>query len=443
MINHFSPLLVAMSRDLSTVSRLNINTVPLIKALKMARFSKHLDIPKMSTGTVLTPNIARVVGPYINGPIRVVGSDLAKADRVLHKRLGYPGYYESVALDGDTFRIGDIVSVKPGVDGDEERAKSSVFASKCCVNSYARCVWFIKIEFYFDDEMEKDDGKPTKMLHGTWLVHGRDTILQEVTHSQELFMLEECDNIKVSSIYRKCDVRKLDAGEKEHPDEGNPQADTFFYQCCLSLFRINHVEDERRVKSLLPEHRPCTNCGFAAEDVLHSSLRPIGPVLAPNGFTPFGHKYHKGDFIYLRPNISSAHPLLVAQITAIDGLQSIDVKEDDIVCYIRYFKRYTKGSTFYDEIALPWAALSVYLLVLSVATRMYLGTKIWNTTSWLDPEAAAAAERRSKDAPANGAPPYPPPPGPDDLWSRSPPPMHFDPWSRSAQSAFPLDPTLL
>ncbi|KAF7334052.1 Cytosine-specific methyltransferase [Mycena venus] len=87
MINYFLPLLVAISRDLSTVSSLNINTVPFIKALKMAKFSKHLDIPKMSTGTVLTPNIARVVEPYINGPIRVVGSDLTKADRVLHKRL--------------------------------------------------------------------------------------------------------------------------------------------------------------------------------------------------------------------------------------------------------------------------------------------------------------------------------------------------------------------
>ncbi|KAF7364511.1 DNA (cytosine-5)-methyltransferase [Mycena venus] len=357
MINYFSPLLVAISRDLSTVSSLNINTVPLIKALKMAKFSKHLDIPKMSTGTVLTPNIARVVGQYINGPIRVVGSDLAKADRVLHKRLtpcehdhptlmrwgstlGYPRYYESVVLDGDTFGIGDIVSVKPGVDGDEERAKSAVFASKCCVNSYARCVWFIKIEYFFDDEMEKEDGRPTKMLHGTWLVHGSDTILQEVTHSQELFMLEECDNIKVSSIYRKCDVRKLDAGEIEHPDEGDPQADTFFYQLIWDALNCEFrdtpsAEDERRVKSFLPEHRPCTNCGFAAEDALHRTLRPIGPVLAPNGFTQFGHKYHKGDFIYLRSNTSSAHPLLVAQITAIDGLQSIDVKEDDIVCYIR------------------------------------------------------------------------------------------------------------
>jgi hypothetical protein len=125
------------------------------------------------------------------------------------------------------------------------------------------------------------------------------------------------------------------------------------------------TEDESRVKSLLPEHRPCTNCGFVAEEALRRTLRPIGPELAPNGFTQFGYNYHIGDFIYVRPNISSVHLLLVAQITAIDGLQSVAVKDDDIVCHIRYFKRYSKGPTFQNEVS------AVLMLIKLGVTRTF------------------------------------------------------------------------
>ncbi|KAK6997166.1 hypothetical protein R3P38DRAFT_2563739 [Favolaschia claudopus] len=51
---------------------------------------------------------------------------------------------------------------------------------------------------------------------------------------------------------------------------------------------------------------------------------------------------------------------------------------------------------------------------------------------WEDPEAFAAAERRARDAPANGAPPFPPPDDPPNPWSRSPEIPHPT-----------LDPTLL
>ncbi|KAJ6564256.1 hypothetical protein B0H19DRAFT_76750 [Mycena capillaripes] len=40
---------------------------------------------------------------------------------------------------------------------------------------------------------------------------------------------------------------------------------------------------------------------------------------------------------------------------------------------------------------------------------------------WLEPDQLAAAERRFRDSPANGAPPFPPPEGLDDPWARSPP----------------------
>ncbi|KAJ7458809.1 hypothetical protein B0H11DRAFT_2199381 [Mycena galericulata] len=54
---------------------------------------------------------------------------------------------------------------------------------------------------------------------------------------------------------------------------------------------------------------------------------------------------------------------------------------------------------------------------------------------WLAPELVAAAERRWRDSPANGAPPYPPPDGPNDLYSLSP---HIPFWN-----GVPIDPALV
>ncbi|KAF8189584.1 hypothetical protein K438DRAFT_1832839 [Mycena galopus ATCC 62051] len=44
-----------------------------------------------------------------------------------------------------------------------------------------------------------------------------------------------------------------------------------------------------------------------------------------------------------------------------------------------------------------------------------------NWFKWLDPDLHAVAARRARDAPANGAPPFIPPPPPSDPWSCSPP----------------------
>lgn len=59
---------------------------------------------------------------------------------------------------------------------------------------------------------------------------GSRTILQETSHSQELFLLNECDGIAVASIFQRCDVRFLDVHEAEEPDNADPEARNFFYR---------------------------------------------------------------------------------------------------------------------------------------------------------------------------------------------------------------------
>ncbi|KAJ6559081.1 S-adenosyl-L-methionine-dependent methyltransferase [Mycena vulgaris] len=343
IVEYFLPFLVTIGADLKLSRKGNINNSPLVKALRSRRFSKHLEIPKKltepETPQFVTPVVGRVVMQHMNGPICVVGSDLTdqvlvgQLNKILHdhddltvmrwgKGLGHSGYYESLTMDGVKYQIGDIVSVKPGEDADEQRAKSTASASKFCVNAYARRVWFIQIAYFFDDETGEDSqGQPIKKLHGVWFVHGSQILFQESAHSHQLFLLEECDNIKVSSIFRKCEVRKLPCGEVQPPDDRDENGTSYFYQLAWDKDNCEFKdtpssEEQRRLKSLLPPYKPCTNCGKKKE-----VLRPVN--------------FHVHDFVYVMPNTTSAHPLFIAQIKELKG------KGKETIYRVRYFKRYT------------------------------------------------------------------------------------------------------
>lgn len=121
------------------------------------------------------------------------------------------------------------------------------FFSRCILEPLSeRPYRFIQIEYFFDDKSEMDSqGKPTKKLHGIWFAHGpaahprylisietrcvgSETIVKELAHGQQLFLLEECDDIRVSTIFRKCNVRQLGVREAEPPDMGDDATDYFY-----------------------------------------------------------------------------------------------------------------------------------------------------------------------------------------------------------------------
>jgi hypothetical protein len=152
--------------------------------------------------------------------------------------------------------------------------------------------------------------------------------------------------------------------EMEHPDTGDNKSTTYFYRsvslCVPKSFLSDDVrrlvwdgdevefkdpptfEEQERVKSLLPAHMPCVNCGFTEEEELRHKLLPLSGTNVPDGFTQFGYSYHPGDFVLIKPKTDSPCPLLVGQIIDIQGLSG-EWNEDGIICSIRYFKRYTEG----------------------------------------------------------------------------------------------------
>ncbi|KAF7346464.1 DNA (cytosine-5)-methyltransferase [Mycena sanguinolenta] len=365
VVDYFQSYIPIIAADVKKTTKRNLNNVPLVETLLKSDFSEHLEIEPPEVKAFVTPVVGRIIMPFV--AMTVVGSNSAELgqpsanesrdnlrerdhDEPITMRWGncldHRGYYDSVEVDGQ----GDVVAVRPGMDYDAERAERATLSAEFCRNSYARRAWFIQIQYFFDDDKEKDHrGKPAKKLHGQWFAHGSDTILAEVNHSQELFLLEQCDDIYVSSIYRKCAVRKLELEEPEIPDQGEETAISYFYRYLWGTEQYDFRdpptdEEQRRVISLLPEHTPCVNCGFVAEEALRRQLHPLGPEI-PNGFTQFGYDYHPGDFVFIKPKEPEPPeppvptPLFIGQITAIKGLEGV-LDENRIVCSIRYFERY-------------------------------------------------------------------------------------------------------
>lgn len=79
------------------------------------------------------------------------------------------------------------------------------------------------------------------MFHGQWLTHSSKTLLQELGHSQSLYlMLTDCEDIHIDALSQKCNIRELDPDASE-PVDGNALEendfftgfDFFIYLCLL------------------------------------------------------------------------------------------------------------------------------------------------------------------------------------------------------------------
>jgi DNA (cytosine-5)-methyltransferase 1 len=64
----------------------------------------------------------------------------------------------------------------------------------------------IKICSLFEEEGEKK-------LHGQWFQHAAKTILQEAEDPHALYLIDECDDVKLDSIHQKANVRTLSRDE--------------------------------------------------------------------------------------------------------------------------------------------------------------------------------------------------------------------------------------
>ncbi|KAF8447830.1 hypothetical protein L210DRAFT_978503 [Boletus edulis BED1] len=206
-----------------------------------------------------------------------------------------PGYYQSVCVDGVVYSIGDTVMVEPGIDENKARAKSYTHEVAQSPNSLANSRWFCRICYLFEDQ------RGHKMFHGQWLTHSSKTLLQELGHSQALYlMLTDCEDIHINAISQKCNVRELDPDAPEPIDGNAPEENDFFTSLLYNSADASFVSlsEEQRMRALAhcDTHQECLSCGFQA---MNSSIAEPRP-LPGGGYAQHEFTYHLHDFVYIK-----------------------------------------------------------------------------------------------------------------------------------------------
>ncbi|KAF7298933.1 DNA (cytosine-5)-methyltransferase [Mycena indigotica] len=336
------------------------------KILKTPGTNATLDIhaDNITRNTVTTPRVARAILPHLNVQMTILGQslepeeDIEEMDPVpehvlpelieLDSPIGH-GKYASARIDGVEYTTGDIVSVTPGEDDDSERAESAKAFQQYCSNQYAKRAWFCQIEFFYENI-----GTNEIMAHCVWLEHGSRTMLQQVTHQQELFLLHECADIHASSFLRKCDLKRLHARDIEPTESKDKYSQSYFTRFMWDgeEYSFTAIPDHDEVTRLraADSSSPCMICGLRDLEILRETVKPVEDD--STGFSYFGVNYHVGDFVYVRPQVGTERQLTIGQIKGIDFEPMDPAATGQVSCTIRYYDRYKtneEGSLRYDE----------------------------------------------------------------------------------------------
>ncbi|KAF9246401.1 hypothetical protein BU15DRAFT_70495 [Melanogaster broomeanus] len=231
------------------------------------------------------------------------------------KSADHPGYYQSVLVDGVVYSVGDTVMVEPGVDENKARAKTYCHEPSQSSNSLANTHWFCRIRYLFQDK------KGNKMFHGQWLTHSSKTVLQELGHSQALYlMLTDCEDIDIDAISQKCNVRELSPDIPEPVEVNVTEENDFFTGLMFNTTDASLVslspEQITRALAHCDSHQQCLSCGLQA---MRSSLSHARP-LPSGGFAQYEFSYHVHDFVYFKRK--QPHSVYkIGQIVKVKGMR--------------------------------------------------------------------------------------------------------------------------
>lgn len=101
---------------------------------------------------------------------------------------------------------------------------------------------FCEIAYMFEreEQIKHKNGLKTvlrKYFHARWLQHGSQMLLQETAHPNGLFFLNECDDLPIECIYKRCGLHILQPGEPEPMDEPGDN----FFSWCVPIIHLLHA----------------------------------------------------------------------------------------------------------------------------------------------------------------------------------------------------------
>ncbi|KAI0705891.1 S-adenosyl-L-methionine-dependent methyltransferase [Cytidiella melzeri] len=252
-----------------------------------------------------------------------------------------PNHYSAVVVDGVTYQTGDTIIVERG---DDENKKRAAIATH---NSWANQQWYAKICYFFEDETTGE-----KMYHAQWYEHATQTLLQQAAHPRSLYLIDECSDQHVNSIYQRCNVRVLAVDEDEPSAQDGGYFTGWVWDRDNTMFFQRREEDVRDALAQCDPAKPCVSCGM---DSLEEQ-RVLWDVLDDGTLVQGAVCYHTNDLVYIHPLGTETDVYILGQITAIyaaphkDKSPTFDVKmyqRFDLVA--RYHNKTQFGNQEYDE----------------------------------------------------------------------------------------------
>ena len=251
-------------------------------------------------------------------------------------------FYGSVCIGGEEFVVGDCVLVP----SDE--------ANRCPYVGKMMSMWQEKSKF----------GNADKMVHIDWYVRASETVLQEAGHSGELFLVDECEDLKASCIEGKVEVHHIPphrdwafmGGVEE--DRKLPKCDgstSFYYQKWYDPICARFQDPPCDVVSDEPDYCPsCVRINQAKAKETPTARRE---VRQEEGVTYYaiaslnGENYEVGDCVYLPPSAFSFSTKASAPKKKFTSRSLSDVDEDE---YPELYRKggHIKGSN--EEVAEPF-----------------------------------------------------------------------------------------
>ncbi|KFZ05087.1 hypothetical protein V501_08686 [Pseudogymnoascus sp. VKM F-4519 (FW-2642)] len=224
-------------------------------------------------------------------------------------------FYGAAFIDKDRFLPGDCITVRAGIDDRDHLTANGKLKQN--IKETAARVWFARIVNIFANK----SGDP--MAHVRWFSHGGDTFLDETAGPKELFLLDRCDDIDMSTIAGKVNVERCtQIGPSEESDHFK-KPNCYFYRFFYDDDETTPVrfEDasfhEENIKLAGTEHSQQCFCCARREEIQHElSTRVTGTIDEDRSATSFSHdgiEYKLNDCVYMLPRASD-EPHTIGQI---------------------------------------------------------------------------------------------------------------------------------
>ncbi|KFX99338.1 hypothetical protein O988_03927 [Pseudogymnoascus sp. VKM F-3808] len=217
-------------------------------------------------------------------------------------------FYGAAFIDKDRFLPGDCITVRAGIDDRDHLTANGRLKQN--IKETAARVWFARIVNIFGNK------RGEAMAHVRWFSHGGDTFLDETAGPKELFLLDRCDDIEMSTLAGKVNVERCtQIGPLEEGDrfkKPNNYFYRFFYDESETSTTRTKFEDatfhEENLEVSGAEHsQQCYCCAKLEQIQFEHSTRVTGTInedRSAESFTHNGVEYKLNDCVYMLPRAS-------------------------------------------------------------------------------------------------------------------------------------------